>query len=64
MAKEDEKQHTAAEKGKGKAVNGDAGKDKDATADGEDKKGAVATTGGMFGLRHSWHGSTYTDGKR
>ncbi|CAO2654648.1 Nn.00g113810.m01.CDS01 [Neocucurbitaria sp. VM-36] len=45
MAKEDEKKPTAAEKGKGKALNGDAGKDKDTKVDGEDKKGAVATTG-------------------
>lgn len=45
MAKEDEKKPTAAEKGKGKAVNGDAGKEKDTKVDGEDKKGAVATTG-------------------
>ncbi|KAJ4368073.1 proteasome regulatory particle base subunit [Neocucurbitaria cava] len=45
MAKEDEKKPTAAEKGKGKAVNGDAGKEKDTKVDGEDKKGAAATTG-------------------
>lgn len=43
MAKDDETKPTAADKGKGKAVNGDADKAKDAKADGEDKK--VATTG-------------------
>ncbi|KAH9881855.1 proteasome regulatory particle base subunit [Plenodomus biglobosus] len=43
MAKDDETKPTAADKGKGKAVNGDAEKAKDAKADGEDKK--VATTG-------------------
>ena len=49
MAKDDEKKPTAAEKGKGKApVTGDAEKGKDAKPDGEDKKGGVATTGGMF----------------
>lgn len=55
MAKEDEKKPTAAEKGKGKAVNGDAEKDKDTKADGENKKGA-ATSGGMFCPRNSCHG--------
>ncbi|KAH7398190.1 26S proteasome non-ATPase-like protein regulatory subunit 2 [Pyrenochaeta sp. MPI-SDFR-AT-0127] len=45
MAKEDEKKPTAAEKGKGKAVNGDADKNKDAKAGAEDKKGVVATSG-------------------
>ena len=50
MAKEDEKKPTTADKGKGKAVNGDA--DKDAKVGLEDKKGGVATTGGMFCLRH------------
>ncbi|KAL1605605.1 proteasome regulatory particle base subunit [Nothophoma quercina] len=43
MAKEDEKKPTAAEKGKGKAVNGDAEKKEDTKADGKDKK--VETTG-------------------
>ena len=44
MAKEDEKKPTAAEKGKGKAVNGDAEKKVDTKADGKDKK--VETNGG------------------
>jgi hypothetical protein len=49
MAKDDEKKPTAADKGKGKApVNNDADKSKDAKPDVEDKKGGVATTGGMF----------------
>ena len=50
MAKDDEKKPTVADKGKGKAVNGEAdkAKDKDAKAD-DDKK--AATTGGMFGPR-------------
>jgi general stress protein YciG len=48
MAKDDEKKPTAAEKGKGKAVNGDVEKDKDVKKDLDDKKGGVATTGGMF----------------
>jgi hypothetical protein len=57
MAKEDEKKPTAADKGKGKApVNTDADKSKDAKPDAEDTKGAVATTGGMFGLRDSCRG--------
>ncbi|KAF3045709.1 proteasome regulatory particle base subunit [Didymella keratinophila] len=43
MAKDDEKKPTAAEKGKGKAVNGDAEKKEDTKADGKDKK--VETTG-------------------
>ncbi|KAJ4323587.1 proteasome regulatory particle base subunit [Neodidymelliopsis sp. IMI 364377] len=43
MAKEDEKKPTAADKGKGKAVNGDAEKKIDTKADGKDKK--VETTG-------------------
>ncbi|KAJ4379601.1 proteasome regulatory particle base subunit [Didymella sp. IMI 355093] len=43
MAKDDEKKPTAAEKGKGKAVNGDAEKKEDTKADGQDKK--VETTG-------------------
>jgi hypothetical protein len=61
MAKDDEKKPTAAEKGKGKApVTGDAEKGKDAKPDAEDKKGGVATTGGMFCLRDSCHG--YCDG--
>lgn len=47
MAKDDETKPTTADKGKGKAVNGDAEKSKDTKADGEDKKGA-ATTGGML----------------
>ncbi|KAF2240992.1 26S proteasome non-ATPase-like protein regulatory subunit 2 [Trematosphaeria pertusa] len=46
MAKEDEKKPTAAEKGKGKAVNGaadkkEAKKDKDGKPDLEDKKGGI-----------------------
>jgi restriction endonuclease S subunit len=45
MAKEDERKPTAAEKGKGKAVNGDAEKevkkDKDGKPIEDDKKGAV-----------------------
>jgi 26S proteasome regulatory subunit N1 len=44
MAKDDEKKPTAAEKGKGKAVNGDAEKKEDTKADGKDKK--VETNGG------------------
>jgi 26S proteasome regulatory subunit N1 len=44
MAKDDEKKPTAAEKGKGKAVNGDAEKKEDTKADGKDKK--VETAGG------------------
>lgn len=63
MAKEDEKKPTAADKGKGKAVNGDAAKATDAKVDGEDKKGAVTTTGGMFRLRDSCHSRRYTNGK-
>ena len=56
MAKDDEKKPTAAEKGKGKApVAGDAEKGKDAKPDLEDKKGGVATTGGMFCLRDSYN---------
>jgi 26S proteasome regulatory subunit N1 len=43
MAKEDEKKPTAADKGKGKAVNGDAEKKNDTKTDGKDKK--VETTG-------------------
>ncbi|KAH6614196.1 26S proteasome non-ATPase-like protein regulatory subunit 2 [Boeremia exigua] len=43
MAKDDEKKPTAADKGKGKAVNGDAEKKEDTKADGKDKK--VETTG-------------------
>jgi hypothetical protein len=61
MAKDDEKKPTAAEKGKGKApVTGDAEKGSDAKPDVEDKKGGVATTGGMFCLRDSYH--SYRDG--
>jgi hypothetical protein len=62
MARDDEKKPTAAEKGKGKApVAGDAEKGKDAKPDAEDKKGGVATTGGMFCLRDSCH--SYHDGR-
>ncbi|KAF1362795.1 26S proteasome non-ATPase-like protein regulatory subunit 2 [Lizonia empirigonia] len=43
MAKEDEKKPTTAEKGKAKAVNGDAEKKEDTKADGKDKK--IETTG-------------------
>ncbi|KAF3043984.1 proteasome regulatory particle base subunit [Didymella heteroderae] len=43
MAKDDEKKPAAADKGKGKAVNGDAEKKEDTKADGKDKK--VETTG-------------------
>lgn len=50
MAKEDEKKPTVADKGKGKAVNGDAEKDKDVKKDGEDKKAGAATSGGMLAL--------------
>ncbi len=47
MAKEDEKKPTtAADKGKGKAINGDAEKKDDTKADGKDKK--TETTGGVF----------------
>ena len=54
MAKDDDKKPTTADKGKGKApVANDADKSKDAKPDTEDKKGGVATTGGMFGLRGS-----------
>ena len=49
MAKEDEKKPTAAEKGKGKAVNGDAENKDDTKADGKDKK--VETTGGTSCMR-------------
>lgn len=59
MAKDDEKKPTAAEKGKGKALNGDADKAKDAKADAEDKKGAAATTGGMFTVRNSSYSRTW-----
>ena len=45
MAKDDEKKPTAADKGKAKAVNGDAEKKEDTKTDGKDKK--VETTGGM-----------------
>jgi hypothetical protein len=56
MAKEDEKKPTATEKGKGKApAHGDAEKGKDAKPDLEDKKGGVATTGGMFRPWDSGH---------
>ena len=44
MAKDDEKKPTAADKGKGKAVNGDAEKKDETKADGKDKK--PETTGG------------------
>lgn len=44
MAKDDEKKPTAADKGKGKAVNGDAEKKDDTKTDGKDKK--PETTGG------------------
>lgn len=44
MAKDDEKKPTAADKGKAKAVNGDAEKKEDTKTDGKDKK--VETTGG------------------
>lgn len=50
MAKDDEKKPTAADKGKGKAVNGEADKKEDAKADGKDKK--VETTGGTLCWRH------------
>ena len=57
MAKDDEKKPTAADKGKGKApVSNDADKSKDAKPDLEDKKGGVATTGGMSAPRHSADG--------
>lgn len=56
MAKEDEKKPTAAEKGKAKAVNGDAQKDKDAKPEAEDKKTGVTTTGGTYRMRDSCHG--------
>lgn len=57
MAKEDEKKPTATDKGKGKApANNDADKSKDAKPDLDDKKGGVATTGGMFCLGHSCSG--------
>jgi hypothetical protein len=57
MAKEDGKKPTAAEKGKGKApVTNDADKSKDAKPDLEDKKGGVATTGGMLCLWDSCDG--------
>jgi len=46
MAKDDEKKPTAADKGKGKAVNGEAEKKEDTKADGKDKK--VETTGGTL----------------
>lgn len=46
MAKDDEKKPTTAEKGKGKAVNGEAEKKEDTKADGKDKK--VETTGGTL----------------
>lgn len=55
MAKEDEKKPTAAEKGKAKAVNGDAEKKEDTKADGKDKK--VETTGGTSRLRNRCNGS-------
>jgi len=49
MAKDDEKKPTAADKGKGKApAANDAETAKDAKPDVEDKKGGVATTGGML----------------
>jgi hypothetical protein len=63
MAKDDEKKPTAADKGKGKApVQDDADKGKDAKPDAEDKKGAVATSGGMFRLRDD-SGSSCRDGR-
>jgi 26S proteasome regulatory subunit N1 len=49
MAKDDEKKPTLAEKGKGKAVNGDAEKKEDTKADGKDKK--IETTGGTSRLQ-------------
>jgi hypothetical protein len=57
MAKDDEKKPTAADKGKGKAVNGDAEnkevkKDKDGKPI-DDKKGAPAP--GMCGRSSYWH---------
>lgn len=54
MAKEDEKKPTTADKGKGKAVNGDAEKKADTKADGKDKK--VETTGGTSRLRNRYGG--------
>lgn len=53
MAKEDDKKPTAAEKGKAKAVNGEAAKDKDAKV--EDKKGAATASGGMCSLLDCCH---------
>jgi len=54
MAKDDDKKPTTADKGKGKApAANDADKSKDAKPDAEDKKGGVATTGGMSGLQSS-----------
>lgn len=64
MAKEDEKKPTAAEKGKAKAVNGDAEKKEDTKADGKDKK--VETTGGTSCLRARFSGVLHwlhTDGR-
>lgn len=55
MAKDDEKKATAADKGKGKApAANDAETTKDAKPDLEDKKGGVATSGGMLCPRRSW----------
>ena len=58
MAKDDEKKPTAADKGKGKAVNGDAEKKDDTKADGKDKK--PETTGGTSCLRPDSFGRALT----
>lgn len=65
MVKEDEKKVTVAEKGKGKAVNGDAEKKEDTKPDGKDKK--VETTGGTSCPLECFGGTlhcTHTNGDR
>ena len=61
MAKDDDKKPTAAEKGKGKAVNGNAEKevkkDKDGKPIQDDKKGVMPP--GMFSVRSRRHTYLY-----
>lgn len=65
MASDDEKKPTAADKGKGKAVNGDTANKDDTKADGKDKK--VETTGGTSCPQNRCRGVmlwTCADGER
>lgn len=65
MAKDDEKKPTAAEKGKGKAVNGEAEKEVKKDKDGkpiEDKKGVLPAGMSPPRDRHMLSQISYTDG--